>query len=438
MAFAKIQVTAQIRLETGLHIGTSNAFAAIGATDSPVIKDPITNLPIIPGSSIKGKMRSLLSKVHNERLAKKPGEDGELLSRLFGNSSDNRYKMGRLIFRDAFLINKDELDSLGVKSYTEVKFENTIDRITAEANPRQIERAIRESAFAFELIYEITDDSEDQVEEDFKVILDGLKLLELDYLGGSGSRGYGKDDFVLTDAFPYQSSPFLPKPIGFPKFDQQDLTTDVKEVRRQAKMAKKLQFIPLDKFDSYVNGTLFEDAEHAVTNIITKNQPHVDGALYQVSTVRFADKSALYVIATESDLLNELMTSLQYAGIGGKRSSGYGRFDLTITDIPDALKNRLTKVHQGTVMALTTSLPIEKELEHAMETGSYLQSKSSGFAFSTETNENYRKQDLYKFASGSTFCETFTGQIVDVRPLDFPHEVLNYAKPLFFKMEGER
>jgi hypothetical protein len=132
------------------------------------------------------------------------------------------------------------------------------------------------------------------------------------------------------------------------------------------------------------------------------------------------------------------MTSLQYAGIGGKRSSGYGRFDLTITDIPDALKNRLTKVHQGTVMALTTSLPIEKEFEHAMETGSYLLSKSSGFAFSTETNENYRKQDLYKFASGSTFCETFTGQIVDVRPLDFPHEVLNYAKPLFFKMEGER
>ena len=89
-------------------------------------------------------------------------------------------------------------------------------------------------------------------------------------------------------------------------------------------------------------------------------------------------------------------------------------------------------------MTLTTSLPIEKELEHVMGTGSYLLSKSSGFAFSTETKENYRKQDLYKFASGSTFCESYTGQIVDVRPLDFPHEVLNYAKPLFFKMEGER
>ena len=248
----------------------------------------------------------------------------------------------------------------------------------------------------------------------------------------------GQDDFVLTDAFPYQSGPFLPKPIGFPKFEQPDLTTDVKEVRRQAKMAKKLQFIPLDKFDSYVNGTLFKDADHAVTNIVTKNQPHVDGNLFQVSTVRFRDESCLYVIAKESELLNELMTSLQYTGIGGKRSSGYGQFDLTILDLPDSFKNRLTKAHQGPVMTLTTSLPFEKELEYAMETGSYLLSKSSGFAFSTETKENYRKQDLYKFASGSTFSETYTGQIVDVRPLDFPHEVLNYAKPLFFKMEGER
>ena len=248
----------------------------------------------------------------------------------------------------------------------------------------------------------------------------------------------GQDEFVLTDAFPYKSGPFLPKPIGFPKFEQPDLTTDVKEVRRQAKMAKKLQFIPLDKFDSYVNGTLFKDADHAVTNIVTKNQPHVDGNLFQVSTVRFRDASSLYVIANESELLNELMASLQYTGIGGKRSSGYGQFDLTILDFPDSFKNRLTKVHQGPVMTLTTSLPVEKELEYAMETGSYLLSKSSGFALSTETKENFRKQDLYKFASGSTFSETYTGQIVDVRPLDFPHEVLNYAKPLFFNMEVER
>ena len=195
MTFAKIKFSAQIRLETGLHIGASNAFAAIGAIDSPVIKDPITNLPIIPGSSLKGKMRTLLAKVYNEKVAEKPSDDSDILSRLFGNSNDERFKMGRLIFRDAFLSNADELDSLGARSYTEVKFENTIDRITAEANPRQIERAIRTSTFDFELIYEITDKNENQVEEDFKAIRDGLKLLELDYLGGSGSRGYGKVAF---------------------------------------------------------------------------------------------------------------------------------------------------------------------------------------------------------------------------------------------------
>ena len=69
MTFAKIKFSAQIRLETGLHIGGSTAFAAIGAMDSPVIKDPITNLPIIPGSSLKGKMRTLLAKVYNEKVA---------------------------------------------------------------------------------------------------------------------------------------------------------------------------------------------------------------------------------------------------------------------------------------------------------------------------------------------------------------------------------
>ena len=67
MTFAKIKFSAQIRLETGLHIGGSDAFAAIGAIDSPVIKDPITNLPIIPGSSLKGKMRTLLAKVYKLR-----------------------------------------------------------------------------------------------------------------------------------------------------------------------------------------------------------------------------------------------------------------------------------------------------------------------------------------------------------------------------------
>ncbi|MFC3931594.1 type III-A CRISPR-associated RAMP protein Csm3 [Streptococcus dentapri] len=196
MTYAKVKISATLHLDSGLHIGGSSAYAAIGSVDSPVIKDPVTHLPIIPGSSLKGKMRALLSKTdYNNNTSSDLGKDSDKISRLFGNSKKEEFKVGRLIFRDVFLTNKKDLDNRGVHSYTEVKFENTIDRITAEANPRQIERAIRTSEFGFEVIYEITDKSIDQVSEDIAILRDGIHLLEMDYLGGSGSRGYGKVSF---------------------------------------------------------------------------------------------------------------------------------------------------------------------------------------------------------------------------------------------------
>lgn len=195
---SKIKISGTIELESGLHIGGSDAFAAIGAIDSPVIKDPLTNLPIIPGSSLKGKMRSLLAKAYNETIAQTPNDDNERITRLFGASDGGGEKgdqpvPARLLFRDSFLSNAQDLLDKGAEGYTENKFENTIARTTAVANPRQIERAIRGSEFGFELIYDLTDEQE--IDEDMQTLLDGIKLLELDYLGGSGSRGYGKIKF---------------------------------------------------------------------------------------------------------------------------------------------------------------------------------------------------------------------------------------------------
>ena len=186
---SKIRFSGVIELESGLHIGGGDAFAAIGAIDSPIVKDSVTNLPIIPGSSLKGKMRTLLARSYN---------DNERITRLFGASSgygkDGKCPLqARLIFRDSILSNGKELLDNGANSYTETKFENTINRVTAVANPRQIERAIRTSQFNFELIYDVVEESE--VKEDLETILDGFKLLELDYLGGNGSRGYGKIKF---------------------------------------------------------------------------------------------------------------------------------------------------------------------------------------------------------------------------------------------------
>lgn len=193
ITFAKIMIRGEIQVETGLHIGASAAFSAIGATDHPVIRDPLTQLPIIPGSSLKGKMRSLLAKAKNQAVAETPSDDIEQIRRLFGDSNSEDSKTGRLIFRDSVLANSEELVGRGARTLTEVKFENAIDRRTAKANPRQIERVMRGSKFNLEIIYDLA--NEEELEEDFQYISDGLSLLELDYLGGNGSRGYGRIAF---------------------------------------------------------------------------------------------------------------------------------------------------------------------------------------------------------------------------------------------------
>ena len=191
--FAKLVIRGTIEVVTGLHIGGSGAFSAIGAVDSPVIKDPLTNLPVIPGSSLKGKMRTLLAKKYNEVPASDPSQDAECILSLFGSAEKNHVRGGRLLFSDAIMSNWEELKKRGLTSRTEVKFENSIKRTTAVANPRQIERVIRGSEFPLQLVYEVKEGTD--IEDDFRVIRDGLQLLEYDYLGGSGSRGYGKVRF---------------------------------------------------------------------------------------------------------------------------------------------------------------------------------------------------------------------------------------------------
>lgn len=190
--YAKIRITGDIELKTGMHIGGSSAFAAIGAVDSPVVRDVRTNLPMIPGSSLKGKMRSLLAKEYNTGV-KQWDEDDERILRLFGSAKKGNVKRSRILFSDMVLANETELRKTGLHSMTEVKFENRISRTTAVAEPRQIERAVRGSFFELDLIYEL--ENEDDLLEDMETLAEGMKLLQFDYLGGSGSRGYGKIEF---------------------------------------------------------------------------------------------------------------------------------------------------------------------------------------------------------------------------------------------------
>lgn len=210
--YAKIEITGTLTVLTGLHIGAGDGFSAIGATDKSVVRDPLTRLPLIPGTSLKGKLRTLLARQYGAdsgTFSAKPENDHPQVRRLFGDTEE--FMTGRLIFRDTRLANKSDLEARGARTLTEVKFENSINRVTAVANPRQMERVIPGSEFAFSMLYEISYGTpgkgrepalpaEPEIIEDFDTIVAGLRLLELDYLGGSGTRGYGQVKFGALHA----------------------------------------------------------------------------------------------------------------------------------------------------------------------------------------------------------------------------------------------
>ena len=122
----------------------------------------------------------------------------EEILRLFGSSKKNELKNSRLIFSDMTMNNWENLKKKGLQNSTEAKFENTINRITAEANPRQIERVVRGATFPLQLIYNV--ENVEEILDDFRLLKEGIKLLSYDYLGGNGSRGYGKIKFIDLEA----------------------------------------------------------------------------------------------------------------------------------------------------------------------------------------------------------------------------------------------
>lgn len=198
----KIKIEATITLLTGLHIGGNTENVEIGGIDRPVIKLANRNgQPYIPGSSLKGKMRCLLEQsfgITNAGDVGKEEECGKMNVReLFGFAGNNNAKPSRLIVRDAMLTAESEAALRNAENldmpYTEGKNENSINRITAGSTPRLIERVPAGAEFKAEFIINKWDD-EDETSQ-FELFKEAVSLLENDYLGGNGSRGYGQIQF---------------------------------------------------------------------------------------------------------------------------------------------------------------------------------------------------------------------------------------------------
>lgn len=188
--------TIQVEILTGLHIGAGNDSVQIGGVDSSVIKDPITSLPYIPGSSLKGKVRCLLETEGNYSPLDDTINDyfGPTSDYLREKKDDKNYlqKPTRLIFRDLFLCDEDKKRFLSGDIITEFKTEIVIDRkkgIAKDGGLRTIERVPPSVNFIGEILIRYENDNE--LNEISKVLNEGIDLLNNDYLGGSGSRGYG-------------------------------------------------------------------------------------------------------------------------------------------------------------------------------------------------------------------------------------------------------
>jgi CRISPR-associated protein Csm3 len=195
----KVIYSGTITLKTGLHIGGTNAALNIGGPDKFVVRNPINNVPYIPGSSLKGKMRALVEIYNGETNGGKPTNNpNHKAGALFGVSGDNEQShASRLIVRDAELdINSCDFSNTDLP-YTESKTEVAIDRVTAKANPRTFERVPAGAQFKLNMVLNIFEgEDEAQLKATLK---QAIELLEDDYLGGHGSRGYGQVEIALEE-----------------------------------------------------------------------------------------------------------------------------------------------------------------------------------------------------------------------------------------------
>jgi CRISPR-associated protein Csm3 len=217
----RIFLSAHIELLTGLHIGGAAGGLEIGGVDKPVIRNPLNNQPYIPGSSLKGKLRSLLEKAYAAPQTTSIGqnvyvhiaENADHYARypicsIFGTLPEHKgfpvTTPTRLTVRDVPLTQESERQLKALKTdlpYSEIKWEASIDRVTSAASPRQIERVPAGAVFGpAELVFSVYSEPEKKGSDAavlFVHVIEALEYLEDDYLGGMGTRGNGR--VQLTD-----------------------------------------------------------------------------------------------------------------------------------------------------------------------------------------------------------------------------------------------
>lgn len=269
------------------------------------------------------------------------------------------------------------------------------------------------------------------------------------------------NEIVISDTFPWKEdedgkvSYFLPKPIlqGNRNRKKEIDNSDSKD----RKVLKNIKWIPVNEFDKFVNslneGIVFKPSDNnfgdevQFVKVKIPEDPTADSEPYYVGVYEFDPKAGLYFILGyeekgEKKLIDRLVEGLHYSGIGGKVSSGYGKFhiddviDLEETDDKE-LKRLLEKLSEDSdqYMLLTSSLPKDNELDKALADATFNLIRRSGFVQSdTFSDTLVKKKNQFFLTSGSILKNKFEGKVYDVAPENGNHKVFRYSKPLFISL----
>ena len=248
-------------------------------------------------------------------------------------------------------------------------------------------------------------------------------------------------ELSFSDAFPW-SGPrfFLPRPVGL--FARHAHSAD--EDPSQRKLLKRITYVPADLLEDFLQGRADLQMLHSLNRFgrafeeTRVNRRDGDQPLpYQVSGFRFAEDAGLYLIVSGTEPSMEQfetgMAVLAAEGIGGKISSGWGKFDFEMAQISDRWAKALENDAAPCQMLLSAALPSEEELSAALDDAYYTVLRRGGFAFS-EQSRPLKKRTTYLLGAGSTFPRRFEGTVLEVG-VGMPHPVWRYARAMFMGVE---
>ena len=260
------------------------------------------------------------------------------------------------------------------------------------------------------------------------------------------------NELRIADLLPYEGSRYyLPKPLcDIPHGEHIDIMRE--------KVLRKIDYLSIDELGVFLDGTLSHETAHGLSlahrlghsvlmqkAVIAREVTGEDGLSatetkpYGVQVYTFAKGNGLYLLAqakTEEllDFLEELLDSLGVTGIGGKISSGYGKYDLFTASVPETLAKQLDSTDGHLFMTLSCCIPAEQEMVSAMKDAGYRLEKRGGFVQSnTYSNTPLKKRDLFLMTAGSVFKAPFSGELPDVA-VSGTHPIYRYAKPLWLRL----